>query len=98
MPQKKVKDVFTQAAEAPAEALEKTIETGEKMVASVAKAKPIRMGRGYWHTLGPGLTTGAADDDPAGVVVYSQAGAQYGYGLLWLAAITYPLMAVVQEM
>ncbi len=48
--------------------------------------------------MGPGLTTGAADDDPSGVTTYSQAGAQYGYRFLWLAAFTFPLMAIVQEM
>lgn len=52
----------------------------------------------YWGTLGPGLTTGASDDDPSGIATYSQAGAQYGFGLLWLSWATFPLMAVVQEM
>lgn len=46
--------------------------------------------------LGPGLITGAADDDPSGIATYSQAGAQYGYGLLWTMLLTYPLMAAVQ--
>jgi len=48
--------------------------------------------------LGPGLTTGASDDDPSGIATYSQTGAQYGFQLLWLSAFTFPLMAVVQEM
>ncbi|MBI2032889.1 MAG: Nramp family divalent metal transporter [Candidatus Levybacteria bacterium] len=52
----------------------------------------------YWKTLGPGLTTGAADDDPSGIATYSQTGAQYGFQLLWLAGFTFPLMAIVQEM
>lgn len=52
----------------------------------------------YWKTLGPGLTTGAADDDPSGIATYSQTGAQYGFQLLWLAPLTFPLMAIVQEM
>jgi NRAMP (natural resistance-associated macrophage protein)-like metal ion transporter len=52
----------------------------------------------YWKTLGPGLTTGAADDDPSGIATYSQAGANYGFGFLWLAPFTFPLMAMVQEM
>ncbi|MFA6197828.1 MAG: Nramp family divalent metal transporter [Patescibacteria group bacterium] len=51
-----------------------------------------------WHTLGPGLTTGAADDDPSGIATYSQSGAKYGFSLLWLAPLTFPLMSVVQEM
>src|SRR5882757_7484641 len=46
--------------------------------------------------LGPGLVTGAADDDPSGIATYSQAGAQFGYGLLWTLVLTYPLMAAVQ--
>lgn len=48
--------------------------------------------------LGPGLTTGAADDDPSGITTYSQAGARYGLQFAWLAAFTFPLMAIVQEM
>ena len=46
--------------------------------------------------LGPGLVTGAADDDPSGIATYSQAGAGFGYGLLWTMVITYPLMSAVQ--
>jgi len=52
----------------------------------------------YWKKLGPGLTTGAADDDPSGIATYSQTGAQTGFQFTWLALFTYPLMAVVQEM
>ncbi len=48
------------------------------------------------RTLGPGLVTGAADDDPSGIATYSQAGAQFGYGLLWTMVLTYPLMSAVQ--
>lgn len=40
--------------------------------------------------LGPGLVTGAADDDPSGIATYSQAGAQFGFGLLWTMVLTYP--------
>jgi NRAMP (natural resistance-associated macrophage protein)-like metal ion transporter len=46
--------------------------------------------------LGPGLVTGAADDDPSGIATYSQAGAQFGYGLLWTMVLTYPLMSAIQ--
>jgi NRAMP (natural resistance-associated macrophage protein)-like metal ion transporter len=46
--------------------------------------------------LGPGLVTGAADDDPSGIATYSQAGAQFGYGLLWTLVFTYPLMVGIQ--
>ncbi len=48
--------------------------------------------------LGPGLITGASDDDPSGIATYSQAGAQYGLSTLWTAWITFPLMASIQEM
>ena len=46
--------------------------------------------------LGPGLVTGAADDDPSGIATYSQSGAQFGYGLLWTMLLTYPLMSAIQ--
>ena len=48
--------------------------------------------------MGPGLITGASDDDPSGIATYSQAGAQYGLSTLWTALITFPLMASIQEM
>jgi NRAMP (natural resistance-associated macrophage protein)-like metal ion transporter len=53
---------------------------------------------GFLQLLGPGLITGASDDDPSGIGTYSQVGAQFGYGLLWTAFFTFPLMAAVQEM
>ena len=46
--------------------------------------------------LGPGLITGAADDDPSGIATYSQAGAAYGPNMLWTVVLTYPLMTAVQ--
>ena len=48
--------------------------------------------------LGPGLVTGASDDDPSGIATYSQAGAAYGLQTLWTAILTLPLMTAVQEM
>ena len=50
----------------------------------------------YFRILGPGLITGAADDDPSGITTYSVAGASLGYGMLWMALVTFPLMAAVQ--
>jgi NRAMP (natural resistance-associated macrophage protein)-like metal ion transporter len=47
--------------------------------------------------LGPGLITGAADDDPSGIATYSQVGAQFGYGMLWTMLFSFPLMAAIQE-
>ena len=46
--------------------------------------------------LGPGLITGAADDDPSGIATYAQAGAQFGFGLGWTLLLTYPLMVAIQ--
>jgi len=66
--------------------VEKTVEPETKVI------------KRYWGNLGPGLTTGAADDDPSGIATYSQIGARYGFQLGWLALITFPLMATVQEM
>jgi len=52
--------------------------------------------KAWWKKLGPGLITGAADDDPSGIATYSQGGAQYGYGVAWTVLITYPLMVGIQ--
>ena len=49
-----------------------------------------------FEQLGPGLVTGAADDDPSGIATYSQTGARFGYGLLWTMVLTYPLMTAIQ--
>lgn len=48
-------------------------------------------------SLGPGIITGAADDDPSGIATFSQAGAQFGFGMLWMALFQYPMMTVIQE-
>jgi NRAMP (natural resistance-associated macrophage protein)-like metal ion transporter len=52
--------------------------------------------RHIWRALGPGLITGAADDDPSGIATYSQAGAQFGFSLLWTLFLTLPFMAAIQ--
>jgi Mn2+/Fe2+ NRAMP family transporter len=49
-----------------------------------------------WNALGPGLITGAADDDPSGIATYSQAGAQFGFALTWTMLVTLPFMAAIQ--
>jgi Mn2+/Fe2+ NRAMP family transporter len=59
------------------------------------KPGPVRR---FFSILGPGLITGAADDDPSGVATYSIAGAQLGTSMLWTAFITWPLMGCVQFM
>ncbi len=52
---------------------------------------------GLLQTLGPGLVTGASDDDPSGIATYSQVGAQFGFGMLWTMLFSYPLMCGIQE-
>jgi NRAMP (natural resistance-associated macrophage protein)-like metal ion transporter len=52
----------------------------------------------FWKSVGPGLVTGASDDDPSGIATYSQAGAQFGLMTLWTTIITIPLMAAIQQM
>ena len=58
-----------------------------------AKAGPLA----FLQVFGPGLITGASDDDPSGIATYSQAGAQYGYGLEWTLLFSWPLMCAIQE-
>lgn len=60
-----------------------------------AKATLTR-NQSLWEQLGPGLITGAADDDPSGIATCSQVGAAFGYGLLWTALFTWPLMVGIQ--
>lgn len=92
------KGIIEKIADAPAVALEKTLEVTGEAIAHLPGKRPLKRARKYWKTLGPGLTTGASDDDPSGIATYSQTGAQYGFQLLWLAVFTFPLMAVIQEM
>jgi len=61
------------------------------------KSNPSKVKR-FLKILGPGLITGASDDDPSGIATYSQAGAKFGLATLWTALITFPLMASLQEM
>src|SRR5437016_6179891 len=60
-----------------------------------SQKKPVRH---FFANLGPGLITGAADDDPSGISTYSVTGATFGYAPLWTALFTFPLMAAVQLM
>jgi Mn2+/Fe2+ NRAMP family transporter len=62
------------------------------------RPQPWQQGTRWLRVLGPGLITGAADDDPSGIGTYSQAGAAFGTGQLWLALYMLPLMIAVQEM
>ena len=62
----------------------------------VIRTQPQRARVSWFRRLGPGLITGAADDDPSGIATYSQAGAQFGVNMLWTVVLTYPLMAAIQ--
>jgi NRAMP (natural resistance-associated macrophage protein)-like metal ion transporter len=70
-------------------------ERKSELDVSASAAGPVW--RQYLRAMGPGLVTGASDDDPSGIATYSQAGAQFGLGFLWTALLTLPLMSAVQE-
>ena len=89
---------FEKVIAEPAKLLEDGVDGFKKFEHELINKEPFGKAKEYWHNLGPGLTTGAADDDASGIVVYSQTGAKYGFQLLWLSLFTFPLMAVVQEM
>jgi NRAMP (natural resistance-associated macrophage protein)-like metal ion transporter len=61
------------------------------------KLRPSRLRR-FWKALGPGLISGASDDDPSAITTFSQAGARYGLSTLWVAILAFPVLASVQEM
>ena len=60
--------------------------------------KAVKKIKNFWKKLGPGLITGASDDDPSGIATYSQAGAQFGLNILWTMPLALPLMAAIQYM
>ena len=78
--------------------IEKDIYKSEKKAVNITKSilNYKKYGRAV-RILGPGLVTGAADDDPSGVATYSQAGAIFGYGLLWAFPLKFPMLIAVQE-
>lgn len=92
------KDLLQKSAEAPAQFLDQSIIATQHLTAAMPTNKLVKKTGDYWHMLGPGLTTGASDDDPSGIATYSQTGAQFGFHFLWMAAWTFPLSAIVQEM
>lgn len=94
----KTKKLIQKSAEAPAELLERSILTTQQLTAAIPGNNLVKKTEDYWHMLGPGLTTGASDDDPSGIATYSQTGAQFGYQFLWMSAWVLPLAAIVQEM
>jgi len=90
--------IIKDTLETPARTLQTTIDQTQKISKEVKKQKGLKKLKNYWNELGPGLTTGAADDDPSGIATYSQMGSQYGFSYLWLSTLTFPLMTIVQEM
>lgn len=70
----------------------------EKENSPKSLSKPRKTIMQVLRSLGPGLITGASDDDPSGIATYSQAGAKFGFGMLWMVLFQYPMMIVVQEM
>src|SRR4051812_13579890 len=91
-------EILKKIVSAPADILDNTIKASQHITLHIKRQKNIKSVRDYWKTLGPGLTTGAADDDPSGIATYSQTGSQYGFQLIWLSLFTFPLMAIIQEM
>jgi NRAMP (natural resistance-associated macrophage protein)-like metal ion transporter len=91
-------ELLTKGVEMPAVALERTVQVSNQILHAVPAGESVKKAKDYWHMLGPGLTTGASDDDPSGIATYSQAGAQFGFGMIWLSLWTFPLMSLVQEM
>src|SRR5437868_3743174 len=81
----------------PAARIKNGFKNGARGLRSVATFLPARL-RGFFADLGPGLITGAADDDPSGISTYSVAGASFGYLPLWTALFSFPLMTAVQLM
>ncbi len=80
-----------------------TADSVGEIALPLTTAEPVRIA--HWgakiqsslRALGPGLVTGASDDDPSGIATYSQVGAQFGYGMLWTMLFSYPLMTAIQE-
>src|ERR1700752_4149755 len=68
----------------------------KELMAVVSRPQTRKPRNIMFRLLGPGLVTGAADDDPSGIATYSQAGAQFGYGLGWTLVLSYPLMVAIQ--
>jgi len=94
--QKKIERII----EYPARTLDKSLISSQKITNQIPvhPKEAIRQTKKFWFLLGPGLTTGASDDDPSGIATYSQTGAQTGFSFLWLALWILPFMIAIQEM
>lgn len=70
---------------------------GAKAAKALHRSGGLGRLKAYVQSLGPGLITGASDDDPSGIGTYAQTGAQFGYAQLWTGLFTFPLITAVQE-
>ena len=92
------KKLFEGFFKAPAQMLDKTVKLTLEAEHQLINKRPFKVVQEYANTLGPGLSTGAADDDPSGIATYSQIGAGFNFRLIWLTLFSFPFMSVVQEM
>jgi len=92
------KSILEKLFSVPAEILETGIKLEHDIERDIKKQKPVKKAKEYWKILGPGLVTGAADDDPSGIATYSQMGASKGFSLAWLSLFSFPFMGLIQEM
>lgn len=90
-------DILDSAPERSAGSDEGTADVVDRSPVDLTDHAEVGGWRYYLRAIGPGLVTGASDDDPSGVATYSQAGAAQGYGMLWVSLVTFPLMTAVQE-
>ncbi len=93
-------NIMKDGVHATEHAIGQTVHVAEQGIKAVGHEAVVveKKAKDFWHMLGPGLTTGASDDDPSGIATYSQTGAQYSFKLIWLSLFTFPLMATIQEM
>ncbi len=98
MTDKKLEKFIEEVFEEPAKILEDGVDFIKKEEEILVNKEPFKTAKEYWNTIGPGLITGAADDDPSGIATYSQTGAQFGPKFLWLSLFSWPLASTVQEM
>src|SRR5215470_8427366 len=73
------------------------VETKSARPPARARRRALPRLLSFVEKLGPGIVTGAADDDPSGIATYSQVGAQFGFSMLWTMLFSFPLMAAIQE-
>ena len=95
---KRKKGYLQTSAGAPALLLDRSVKLTKKTTNQVANNKVVKRPKSYWNSLGPGLITEAAGQDPSGIATFSQTGAQYGFHFLWLSVWLWPLDSVITSM